>query len=206
MLGIRVRQRCISLRSCNLIPYLHILERRISLIGSSPITISPNFSTNSFQRSNQEFWCSVVEILSSLKTCVLLTLYKWTQDALSHEIDVGGWLQEYDQHRRKSGFIEWSLFSCMIVFKCPDWKDETASQANQTGWSVHIRCASFTFYMFIESLCRARDGRAGPTVDKGNRPFWSHVRSKFWLHKGTMDAMMTAEGSIWVSNLACSQH
>ena len=63
------------------------------------------------------------------------------------------------------------------------------SQANQTRWSVHIRCASFTFYMFVEPLFRARDGHVEPTVstdrtfnvavDKGNHLFWSHVGSKF---------------------------
>ena len=45
------------------------------------------------------------------------------------------------------------------------------------------------------------DGTFDVAVDKGNRPFWSHVGSKFSLHKGTMDAMMTAKGSVWVSNL-----
>jgi len=45
------------------------------------------------------------------------------------------------------------------------------------------------------------DGTFDVAVDKGNRPFWSHVGSKFWLHKGMMDAMMTAEGSVWASSL-----
>ena len=35
MLGIRVRQRCSCNLIPNLIPYLHTLERRIKLIGSS---------------------------------------------------------------------------------------------------------------------------------------------------------------------------
>lgn len=71
-------------------------------------------------------------------------------------------------------------------------------------WSVCIICVHQTLMQGMRWTCGTYGLQTEPSTLRLTKvnPFWSLAKNKLRTHKGTMDAMTTTKGDVWVDNLA----